>query len=266
MLTRIGMAPSFIPLTRTDGAILMRFLTTLAMIGLAAASVTAGLGSKPLGCTPEGCVPAGCTPEGCVATGTCCPPGNACGTDCGNCCCKPVPSKVDIKRTCFNIECKTICIPPTRFPWDPDPCAGVCGDCCGDGACGDGASCGTDCGPGCGDGCGDGCGEGACRERGGLFGGLRNLLGMGLCPKARCIKTPKKSSIKCGERCVCEWKCAGPGCGDGCGEGCAPAAEAVPAAEPAAPAPEQTEPAPVQPPATTAMPRAGRIQISELLQ
>lgn len=231
----------------------MRYLATLAMIGLTAASATAGLGSKPSGCTPDGCGPTGCTPEGCVAQGDCCRTGDVCG----NSCCKPVPKRVDIKKTCFNIEYKTICIPPTRFPWDPDPCAGVCGTCCGTGDCADGASCGTDCAPGC----GDNCGEGACSERRGLFGGLRNLLGMGLCPKARCIKTPKKSSIKCGERCVCEWKCDGPGCGDGCGNGCGDGC--VPAE---VPAPEQAAPvAPDAPPENAQLVPAGKVRLSELL-
>lgn len=162
----------------------------------------------------DGCGPAGCGP----------------GRDCEGTC-SPTVKKVDIKKTCFNIELKKICVPPTRFPWDPSPCDSVCGD---QGACGAGC---TPSAAACGAGqCGAGSSTG-----GGLFGQLRDLLGMSNKGKCRTIKVAKKSSVKCGETCACDWKCDDPSIPS---KGCAPACvapSAAPAAEEApGPAPDET--------------------------
>jgi len=195
----------------------MKFLATLTIVGFTAATAFAG---------GAGCKPAGCNPD----------------RECTPCCCKPVAKMVDIKKTCYEIETKTICIPPTVFPWDRSPCADVCGEKCG-GQCGAKAACGQ-----CGSNgqCGAGCGADRCCESGGLLSGLREMLGMGLCPTSRCIKVPKKSSKKVGEKCVCEWVCDGK-----CGAGCKPAC-AAPEAAPPAPAPAKPAPAP---PETARVPR-----------
>lgn len=183
------------------------------------------------------CKPAGCSPS------RDCLPG-----------CRPVVKKVDITATCYNIEHKTICIPPTRFPWDPTPCDGVC---CGN--CGAGCKCGTNCGcapnGNCGAGVkcaaggactpagrrGAGCGN-ACKS-GGLFSGLREALGLSNCATSRCVKSPKKSSKKIGEKCVCEWvTCSNDVCdGAGCKPACAAPSVAPPSSTPAAP-PQQEPP------------------------
>ena len=201
----------------------MKFLATLAIVGFTAATAFAG---------GAGCKPAGCNPD----------------RECTPCCCKPVAKMVDIKKTCYEIETKTICIPPTVFPWDRSPCADVCGEKCG-GKCGTKDACGK-CGDAgkCGEAgkCGAGCGSDRCCDNGGLLSGLRDALGMGLCPTSRCVKTLKKSSKKVGERCVCEWVCDGPS-----NAGCKPAC-AAPEAAPAAPTPAKPAPAP---PETAATPR-----------
>ncbi|MFT5091392.1 MAG: hypothetical protein ACKVII_25010 [Planctomycetales bacterium] len=196
----------------------MRILATLALVSITMSSVAmADQCCKPAGCSPDrNCLPA----------------------------CRPVVKKVDITKTCYNIATKTICIPPTRFPWDPSPCDGVCGSNCGaDGKCGAKCACGADgkcatgkcaaggaCTPAgrCGAGCGNGC------ESGGLLSGLRSALGMSNCATSRVVKSPKKSSKKIGEKCVCTWEtCSNDVCG---GAGCKPAC-AAPRVAPKASAP-----------------------------
>ena len=82
----------------------MKILSTLAIVSMTLSSVALADG---------GCKPAGCHPDRNVAS------------------CRPTVKKVDIKATCYKIETKTICIPPTRFPWDPSPCDSLCGEKCG---------------------------------------------------------------------------------------------------------------------------------------
>lgn len=211
----------------------MRTLATLALVSITMSSVAmADPCCKPAGCSPDrNCMPA----------------------------CKPVVKKVDITKTCYNIETKTICIPPTRFPWDPSPCDGVCGSNCGsDCKCGAGSGCGADCkcaSGKCGAGgactpagqCGAGCGK-AC-ESGSLLSGLRAALGMSNCATSKCVKTPKKSSKKIGEKCVCTWEtCSNDVCGEaGCKPACAAPCVAPKASAPVAPlqeAPPAVAPAP----------------------
>lgn len=195
----------------------MRMLVTCTALSL----TLAGSAFAFDGCGPAGCGPAGCGPkDGCHGG------------------CKATPKKVDIKKTCFNVTMKKICIPPTRFPWDPSPCDSLCGD---------NGECGANCGPtgaapcAAAGQCGAGqCGAGACSDVG-LVSRLRDLLGMnnrGIC---RTIKYPEKSSVKVGETCSCTWECidnSDPNVPRG---GCAPACTAPSAAPPveAAPAVEE---------------------------
>ena len=189
----------------------MKFLSTVAIVCMALSSVTLADG---------GCKPAGCSPDrNCVAG------------------CKPTVKTVDIKATCYKIETKTICIPPTRFPWDPSPCDSLCGE---NGACGANGKCGSN------GKCGAGCGAARECESEGLLSGLRRALKIDNCPRALCVKKPVKSSKKIGEACVCDWKCDDicpkdsgcrkPGC---CNDGTAP-----PASAPAAPKKPEIAPAP----------------------
>ena len=203
----------------------MRTLATLALISITMSSVVMADCCKPAGCSPNrNCLPG----------------------------CKPVVKKVDITATCYNIEHKTICIPPTRFPWGPSPCDGVCGSNCGaDGTCEAKGACGADgkcaaggkcpaggaCTPGgpCGASSGNNC------PVGGLLSGLRSALGMSNCATSKSIKVPKKSSKKVGEKCVCEWvTCSNDVCG---GAGCKPAC-AAPKVAPKASAPVTPSQAP----------------------
>jgi hypothetical protein len=198
----------------------MRTLMTLAtvLLSLTAAASAFDGGCKPAGCSPDrNCLPG----------------------------CKPVVKKVDIKKTCYNIETKTICIPPTRFPWEPSPCDCVCGSNCGaagkcNGNCGASCTSGGACTPAgrCGAGCGNGC------ETGGLLSGLRAALGMSNCATSKCVKSPKKSSKKIGEKCVCVWEtCSSDACGGaGCKPVCAAPSVAPPVSAPVAP-PQEAPPA-----------------------
>ena len=60
-----------------------------------------------------------------------CAPGGCKDNDDSSCdSCTVTTKKVDVKKTCFNIEKKKVCIPPSRFPWESSPCDGVCDDKC----------------------------------------------------------------------------------------------------------------------------------------
>ena len=207
----------------------MRTLATLAVVSITMSSVAMADSCKPAGCSPDrNCLPG----------------------------CKPVVKRVDITKTCYNIETKTICIPPTRFPWDPSPCDGLCGidgNCGAKGACGTTGKCAS--GGGCTPAgrCGAGCGNSS--NSGGLLSRLRAALGMSNCATTKCIKVPKKSSKKVGEKCVCEWvTCSNDICG---GAGCKPACAAPKVApKPSAPAAPPKEAAP--PAVAPAPPEAAR--------
>jgi hypothetical protein len=209
----------------------MKVLYTLAIVSMTLSSIAMA---------DSGCKPAGCSPDRNRVGG-----------------CRPIVKKVDLKKTCYNIETKTICIPPTRFPWEKSPCDTLCGNKCGtNGACEANGKCSSNGHCGSNGICGAGCGTDRSCESGGLFGGLRKALGMDNCPRALCVKSPKKSSKKFGEACVCEWKCDDicpknsgcrkPGC---CNDGTAP-----PASAPATPkVPE------IAPPPPESARRPGRI-------
>lgn len=113
-----------------------------------------------------------------------------CPQPCGYC---VAESKcVDIKRTCFNVKCKTICIPAITFPWEKRG-AGCC-DLCDNGAAG-------------------GC----------------NACASAKCGRVISVKVLEKSSRVVGQKLVCNWKhvkCHS--CRD-CDSDCAPAGgEVVP--------------------------------------
>jgi hypothetical protein len=229
-----------VPNQHLRGEIPMRTLATLAIVSITMSSIAM---ADPC------CKPAGCSPD------RDCLPG-----------CKPVVKTVDITRTCYKIETKTICIPPTRFPWESSPCCdGVCGNNCGPaGSCG---ACGADCK--CGTGrcsargactpagrCGAGCGN--CSPAGGLLSGLRTALGMSNYAISKCVKSPKKSSKKIGEKCVYTWEtCSNDVCGGaGCKPACAAPGVAPRASAPVAP-PENSAPLAVAP----APPEAARASL-----
>ena len=48
----------------------------------------------------------------------CCKPEQWCNSACTPMTCKPVCKYVPIKKQCFIVECKPICIPAIRFPWE----------------------------------------------------------------------------------------------------------------------------------------------------
>ena len=109
----------------------MKLLSTLAIVSMTLSSVAmADCGCKPAGCSPD---------RNCVDG------------------CRPVVKKVDLKKTCYNIETKTIYIPPTRFPWEKSACDDLCGNSCGtngaNGKCGSNGQCGSK------------IGRASCRER-----------------------------------------------------------------------------------------------------
>ena len=131
-----------------------------------------------------------CTPEGCTSAD-----GN------GKNGCKQVVSFVDIKKTCYDVEYKTVCLPATVLPGDKTACGDGCGS--GDGS-GDGQGCGE-----------DGCGE-DCGYKPGFLSRIRSALGMDCGARTRCVATPKKSAKKIGEKCVAKWECAEEPCGDNC--------------------------------------------------
>ena len=145
-----------------------------------------------------------CTTEGCSDT-------NGKGQP------KHIISFVDIKKTCYDVDYKTVSIPATVLPGDETPCGNGCAD---GGNGGDG--CADNGGDGCGEGagCGDDCGEG-CGYKPGFLSRLRSALGMGCGPRTRCVASPKKSSKKIGEKCVGQWECGEDGCADNGDDGCA---------------------------------------------
>ena len=130
--------------------------------------------------------------DGCAAG---CPSNSCCPSDY---CCKCESEEVDIKRHCFETECKPVVIPAIKMP------------CCKcklknlfRGRCGSDSGC-----CGCGDtgrgGCGNNCG-----------GGLLNKLCSKLTKcKVRCVNTYEKKEYECGTKCVCKWS-AEPKCGSG---------------------------------------------------
>ena len=55
------------------------------------------------------------------------------GSDCQTCCpnCQLKISLEDVKKHCYEVECKTVCIPRVNFPWQVSKCkTGCCDGCC----------------------------------------------------------------------------------------------------------------------------------------
>lgn len=132
--------------------------------------------------------------------------GDSCSADCcpSDFCCKCESEVVDVKRHCFETECKPVAIPGIKMP------------CCKcklkklfRGHCGSDDGC---CDSGC---CNDCCG-----------GGLLTRLCSKLTEcKVRCVKTYKKKEYDCGKKCVCKWSAEPKRGNGGCcetGAACAP--------------------------------------------
>ncbi|MBW3539513.1 MAG: hypothetical protein KY476_04520 [Planctomycetes bacterium] len=117
----------------------------------------------------------------CLATGPAiaaaadhaCSATSACG-DCAGCppcaakICRPEVKTEKLKKTCYNVECKPICVPDITFPWEKPQVECGCAGCVG--------------------------GEGACE-------GWQPR-----CGRVKYVKVFEKDSIEIGETCVCEWK------------------------------------------------------------
>jgi hypothetical protein len=140
---------------------------------------------------------------GSMADGGLCNRGASCGDSCAaecctnpccpsDYCCKCESEEVDLKRHCFETECKPVVVPAIKMP------------CCKcklknlfRGRRGSNSGCG---------GCGHNCG-------GGL---LSNLCSKLTKCKVRCVNTYEKKEYKCGKKCVCKWSVE-PKCGSGSG-------------------------------------------------
>ena len=168
---------------------------------------------------------------GCTLSQGCCGAEKACDfceQPCGVC--RPVAKCEPVKKTCYEIECKTICIPAVTLPWQNGPLAGLLGGGkCGAASCG---SCGASCtapGP---------CG--AC----GTNGNCKDGFCSDICGEVRAVRTLKKSSKTIGEKLVCEWKhdpnggCGPNGHCGACKPGCCNDGIAPPASAPVEVAPE----------------------------
>ena len=98
-------------------AIASMFGTTAMVNHVAATTPTQQIGCGKSGC--DGKCRLGCRRAKC----------NACNSECGyvecpQCACQTCYLEVDqskVKKTCFKVEQKVICIPPIRFPWQDCP-------------------------------------------------------------------------------------------------------------------------------------------------
>jgi hypothetical protein len=121
------------------------------------------------------------------------------GVHCPRChgTCELSVSKEEVKKSCWDVECKTICIPRITFPWQK---CGDCGSCCG-GKCGLGKSGGKGADPDCNLDCVKSGGAQAC--------------GAARCARAKTVRTLKKVEYTCGH-CKYKWTPSDDkGC-DGC--------------------------------------------------
>ncbi len=115
---------------------------------------------------------------------------NCCCPECGHCC-KLDAEEVDVEKSCFDVECKTICIPRVVFPWQKKKARSACDAC---------------------DGC-DGRGCTACVHNG---------------AKTRTIKVLTTKKYKCPE-CKYTWSAEKKGCVTGCcDESCDTGCDATP--------------------------------------
>ena len=117
----------------------------------------------------------------------CCKPSGCGSSACGSylLICKGDAKLEPVKKTCWDVECKPICIPPVRFPWQKNGCGDGCGDDCG----------ADDCGA-------ESCTDSGCSEKSSWCDGL---CGLGEC-RIRYVKKMKKVEYECGQKCVYSWK------------------------------------------------------------
>jgi hypothetical protein len=109
---------------------------------------------------------------------------DSCRTKCPSCnhSCDLKIGKDKVKKHCYGVACKTICIPPITFPWN-----------CNKG-------CGKSCGKSCGKGCDKGCGKGkSCPEP-------------TRCAKSKTVRVLKKFEYEC-EKCSYKWTPSKGKCG-----------------------------------------------------
>lgn len=117
--------------------------------------------------------------------------------DCGAKACRAVPVTNTVKKHCYCVECKDICIPKFRWPWEMCKSKGCGAHGCSDSNC-------TGCADGgCLNGHGSKCGGHHCKRS--------------QCGEVRTINVLVKKEYECKE-CGCEWHiyCVGNGCADGC--------------------------------------------------
>lgn len=179
----------------TGVALLVAFSTSVA---------SAGIFAKKAGCDSNGA---------CDTCDDCCDK-IICPQPCGYCIAEA--KCVDVKRTCFNVKCKTICIPAVTLPWEKS-----------------GNSCGANCCDTCDNGAAGGC----------------NACASTKCGRVISVKVLEKSSRVVGQKIVCNWKhvkCHN--CSDcPCDSDCAPAGGGEEKTDPPV-----SEPPPVPPPVSAA--------------
>ena len=114
--------------------------------------------------------------------------GRNCDVHCPRCqgTCELSVSKEEVKKHCWDVECKTICIPRITFPWQK---CGDCGTCCG-GNCGLGKS-------------GDKGADLDCNLDCVKAGGVR-ACGAARCARAKTVRTLKKVEYSC-SKCKYKW-------------------------------------------------------------
>lgn len=131
--------------------------------------------------TPAGCCESGCDNSGCKS--------GCCGKSCCEAVCCPKKVTEEVKKHCWKVESKMVCIPGYRFEcnWRKNKCCkGGCDSCC--------------------DSC---CSSGGCND-----------CGTPTCGRVRCINVLEKHEYTC-EECGYEWdvKCVRKGnrrCKSGC--------------------------------------------------
>lgn len=88
----------------TAGQTVMRTVILLCFTVLTAPNVNAAGICDGIG----GCKPAGCTEPVMLV-------------------CQPTVTAEPAKKSCWDVECEYVCIPPVRFPWQPCGTPGGCG-------------------------------------------------------------------------------------------------------------------------------------------
>ncbi|MFT5525587.1 MAG: hypothetical protein ACI9HK_003557 [Pirellulaceae bacterium] len=163
-----------------------------------------------------------------LATATAAMAGDCCCPSCGKTC-QAEQVTIKTKHHCFEVECKDICIPSFRWPWEmaKKKCnAGCTAGCCDKGCTSAGCSSGVCCNKGC---------KGKCPDCPSQCDGCPPK-----CGTVKTVKVLKKKEYEC-EHCGYEWKVfsVGGGCADGCcNGGCEAGGTVVPQAAPESSIPE----------------------------